>query len=163
MPIPAPEPTFEDVLTLDPDSWAGRTFEFLLGGAWLAALPPSIGLTSDLGQEDPYTYSRPPGGTDDEWFRRGTGQSKSRPQLTLGGTWTYRSADEAIAHAAQVEQAVSVADTLLLRGQYVAGLRADLTSTCRTRTGTRLVDTTYTITLALTTRLTRAQLAEVQS
>lgn len=158
----APDPTWNDVVTLEPDSWAGRTFELLAGSVWLAALPPSIGFAGDLGLEDPYTYSRPPGGTDAEWFRRGTGQQKNRPTLTLGGTWGYRTADEALAHVAQVEQAVAIADTLLWRGRYLADIRADFANTCRTRTGTRFVDTTFAITLSLATRLTRAQLAEVQ-
>lgn len=161
MPTPAPDPTFFDGVGLDPATWPGQTFDLYQGGTWLAALPPSVGFSGDMGLEDPYSYSRPPGGTDAEWFKRGTGQQKTRPTLTLSGTWTYRTADEAVAHAAQIETALLTADRLTLQGKLVTLLRTDFPQLARTRNGQRYAEVTYTITLQMTTRVTRETLRAI--
>lgn len=155
---PASDPQFYDGVSVDPATWPGQGFDLYLGTEWLAALPPTVGFTGDLGPEDPYTYSRPPGGTDAEWFRRGTGQQRTRPLLTLGGTWTYQDAAEAVAHTAQIESALLIADRLTLQGQPVTTLRTDFPQICRTRNGARYIDVTYTLTLQPTGHVTRTDL-----
>lgn len=157
----AAEPQFFDGVNTDPATWLGRTFDLYAGTIWLVALPPTIGITSELGDPDPYTYSRPPGGTDAEWYKRGTGEPRTRPLLTLGGTWTYRTADEAVAHTAAIETALLSADRLALQGKLVTLLRTDFPQTAITRNGQRYAEVTYTITLQPGTRVTRATLQAI--
>lgn len=145
---------------LSPESWYGWGFEFSASGQALVALPPTITFKGDLGAADPYEYDHAP--YSDAWFRLGDGVARDRPLLLLGGSHTYRNVAEALAHTAQIEQALAIADQVSWRGQPLAQLNPAFTNTALFSTGDRFVDTTFSLTLNTLTRVTRATLAEVQ-
>lgn len=144
----------------DPDFWTGWAFEFYRQGRPLTALPPTVGLTGDLGTEDPWEYDRAPGSG--VWRRYGDGLARTRPTLALGGTHLYRSDAEALEHTADVEASLAQADALYWRGRWVCDLDTAVPGTVRTSTGANFRETTFALSLNPLTPVTRQTLALVQ-
>lgn len=72
------------------------------------------------------------------------------PQIVLTGNWWYRSGDEALIHAAQIERACGAATQLMFRGRTLATFNRDIPNLFQMKTADRMRDVTYTLTLYTT-------------
>ncbi len=91
-------------------------------GALLIALPTTLVPTTPLGEPDPFTWDRMPGGAR---FALGTGLGAIRPVFALSGMTGHRSVVEAAQLMAAIQQALPNARTLHFGGVPVSGLEPE--------------------------------------
>jgi hypothetical protein len=110
----SPDLTYVDPDTLTPFTLHGDTGQLLIG------LPGKLKLTSPLGEEDPYTWARPP--FTEAWFPKGDSRPKTRPTMTFEGSTQQASDAASLALMASLGAAVPSARSIRLHGQPFASL-----------------------------------------
>lgn len=158
--------TTETVLT------SGSKPRYVATAPYWGAVPPAPLLqTDDLQAAYMAAYQWGLQNRADAWVMEWTGSAYNTleqmaapppPQIVLVGEWEYDTADEALAHAAEIEKACQTATQLAYRGRVVAALAPGTLHGYTYKTADVLRHITHTLTLYTTEYFTAREFARRQ-